>query len=62
MFYKMIGVDNIKDYRNKLSQLNLPLFRSNHEKKPGDTQNMQQHVESKSDAEDGESVRLQKIK
>lgn len=38
LFYKMIGVDNIKDYRNKLSELNLPLFKVNHhERKPSGT-------------------------
>lgn len=27
MFYKMIGVDNIRDYRIKLSELGHPLFK-----------------------------------
>lgn len=65
LFYKMIGVDNIKDYRNKLSELNLPLFKINHgEKKPIDGRESQPlpEAEAKSDAEDEEALRLQKIK
>jgi len=55
LFYKMIGVDNIKDYRNKLSELGLPLFKINHgEKKSSEVRETPQlqELEAKSDAED----------
>jgi hypothetical protein len=60
LFYKMIGVDNLKDFRNKLSELNLPLFKINHRPTPIDQQREtpqlqpppSQSPEPKSDAED----------
>lgn len=56
----MIGVDNLKDFRNKLSELNLPLFKINHRPTPIDQQREtpqlqpppSQSPEPKSDAED----------
>lgn len=62
----MIGVDNIKDYRNKLSELNLPLFKVNHhERKPSgtrETPQLRDTPQPKSDTEDEQALRLQKIK
>jgi hypothetical protein len=53
----MIGVDNIRDYRNKLSELGHPLFKQYENKT-----DLAPATETQRNMEDEESMRLQMIK
>lgn len=48
-FYRLVGVDSVRDYRKKLGELNLPMFKSAHAKKASSIQLSQPILEEPSE-------------